>query len=102
MQQEIRLKLKAFNSQIIDKATLDIIAVISRINKKFRGPIPLPNRVLKFIVNKSPHVYKKSREQFEIRHHTRLIIINSSTEIVDALMKLNIAFGVDIQVKING
>ena len=99
--QEIRLKLKAFDHKMLDRAVLDIVSAISRIGANFKGPIPIPNKILKFTVNKSPHVNKKSREQFEIRHHSRLIIMNSSPEIIDTLMKLNITAGVDIQVKIN-
>ena len=101
MKQKIRLKLKSFDHKILDKAVKDVIFIMSKINVNFVGPIPIPNRILKFTVNKSPHVNKKSREQFEIRHHFRLIIIDSLPDTIDSLMKLDIAAGVDIQVKIN-
>jgi small subunit ribosomal protein S10 len=101
MKQKIRLKLKSFNYKILEKAIKNIIFTISKIGSNFVGPIPIPNRILKFTVNKSPHVYKKSREQFEIRHHFRLIIIDSLPEVIDVLMKLNIAVGIDIHVQIN-
>jgi len=101
MQKEIRLKLKSFDYKIIDKALLNIISAISVKKIHFKGPISIPNKILKFIVNKSPHVHKKSREQFEIRRHSRLLIIESSPDVINILTKLNISGGIDIQVKIN-
>ena len=101
IKQEIRLKLRSFDHKVLDKSVVYILKRLSRIQATFKGPIPIPNKINKFTVNKSTHVFKESREQFEIRHHSRLIIVYSSTQVLDMLMKLNIASGVDIQVKVN-
>jgi len=101
-QQTIELKLKAFEPRVLDRAVKDIVDTISRIGSRFKGPIPMPMKINKFTVNRSPHVDKKSREQLEIRNHTRLLIIEASPQTVDALMKLDIAAGVDIKIKMRG
>lgn len=101
-QQSIELKLKAFESGILDKAVAEIVDTISRIGARYKGPIPMPRKITRFTVNRSPHVDKKSREQFEIRDHYRFLIIEASPQTVDALMKLDIAAGVDIQIKMKG
>ena len=98
---DIRIRLKAFDNKILDSSTSDIINTAKRTGAKVRGPIPLPTRLEKFTVNKSPHIDKKSREQFESRTHKRLIdIIEPTPQTVEALMKLDLASGVDVEIKI--
>ena len=98
---DIRIRLRAFDSKILDISTSDIINTAKRTGAKVRGPIPLPTRLEKFTVNKSPHIDKKSREQFEIRTHKRLLdIIDPTPQTVDALMKLDLSAGVEVDIKI--
>ena len=98
---DIRIRLRAFDSKILDNSTADIINTAKRTGAKVRGPIPLPTRLEKFTVNKSPHIDKKSREQFEIRTHKRLLdIIDPTPQTVDALMKLDLSAGVEVDIKI--
>lgn len=98
--QKIRIWLKAFDHRVLDQSTLDIVSTAKRTGALVRGPIPLPLRISRFTVNRSPHVDKKSREQFEIRTHKRLIdILDPTPQTVDALMKLDLASGVDIKIK---
>ena len=98
---DIRIRLKAFDNKILDTSTSDIINTAKRTGAKIRGPIPLPTRFEKFTVNKSPHIDKKSREQFEIRTHKRLIdIVDPTPQTVDALMKLDLSAGVEVDIKI--
>ncbi len=98
---DIRIRLKAFDSKILDASTSDIINTAKRTGAKIRGPIPLPTRLEKFTVNKSPHIDKKSREQFEIRTHKRLLdIIDPTPQTVDALMQLDLSAGVEVDIKI--
>ena len=98
---DIRIRLRAFDSKLLDSSTSDIINTAKRTGAKIRGPIPLPTRLEKFTVNKSPHIDKKSREQFETRTHKRLIdIIEPTPQTVEALMKLDLASGVDVEIKI--
>lgn len=98
--QKIRIKLKAFDHRLLDKSTQDIVNTVKRTGAGVRGPIPLPLRLERFTVNRSPHVDKKSREQFEIRTHKRLIIIDPTPQTVDALMKLDLAAGVEVDIKL--
>ena len=99
--QDIRIRLRAFDSKILDLSTFDIINTAKRTGAKVRGPIPLPTKLEKFTVNKSPHIDKKSREQFEIRTHKRLLdIIDPTPQTVDALMKLDLSAGVEVDIKI--
>ena len=100
--QTIKLRLRAFESKILDLSVKDIVNTLSRINATFRGPIPIPNKINKYTLNRSTHVNKKSREQFEIRSHTRLIMITSTPETIESLGKLDIAAGVDIDIKMIG
>jgi small subunit ribosomal protein S10 len=100
--QLIKLRLKAFESRVLDKSVKDIVSTLNRINSNFYGPIPMPRKIKKFTVNRSTNVDKKSREQFEIRSHSRVLLIESAPETVEALMKLDIAAGVDIQIKMIG
>ena len=98
---DIRIRLKAFDNKILDNSTSDIINTAKRTGAKVRGPIPLPTKLEKFTVNRSPHIDKKSREQLEIRTHKRLLdIIDPTPQTVDALMKLDLSAGVEVEIKI--
>ena len=99
--QNIRIRLKAFDHRVLDQSTGEIVNTAKRTGAQVRGPIPLPNRIQKFTILRGPHVDKKSREQFEIRTHTRLLdIIDPTPQTVDALMKLDLAAGVDVEIKL--
>ena len=99
--QNIRIRLKAFEHRVLDQATSEITSTAKRTGARVRGPIPLPTRIEKFTVLRSPHIDKKSREQFEIRTHKRLLdIIDPTPQTVDALMKLDLAAGVDVEIKL--
>ena len=99
--QNIRIRLKAFDHRILDQSTHEIVNTARRTGAKIRGPIPLPTSLNRFTVLKGPHVDKKSREQFEMRTHKRVLdIIESTPQTVDALMKLDLASGVDVEIKI--
>lgn len=102
-EQRIRIRLKAFDHRILDQSTSQIVNTAKRTGARIRGPVPLPRRIQRFTVNRSPHVNKKSREQFEIRTHKRLIdIIDPTPTTVDALMKLDLAAGVSVEIKLAG
>ena len=99
--QNIRIRLKAFDHRILDSSTEEIVNTAKRTGAQVRGPIPLPTRIEKYCVLRSPHIDKKSREQFEIRIHKRLLdIIDPTPQTVDALMKLDLAAGVDIEIRL--
>jgi small subunit ribosomal protein S10 len=99
--QTIRIRLKAFDHRILDASTREICATGRRTGAVVRGPIPLPTRIERYTVNRSPHIDKKSREQFEMRTHMRLIdIVDPTPQTVDALMKLDLAAGVDVEIKL--
>jgi len=99
--QNIRIRLKAFDHQILDSSTGEIVSTAKRTGATVRGPIPLPTRIEKYCVLRSPHIDKKSREQFEIRIHKRLLdIIDPTPQTVDALMKLDLAAGVDVEIRL--
>ena len=99
--QNIRIRLRAYDRKLLDTSTSDIINTANRTGAKVKGPIPLPTRIEKFTVNKSPHIDKKSRDQFEIRTHNRLLdIIDPTPQTVDALMKLDLSAGVEVDIKI--
>ena len=99
--QNIRIRLKAFDHRVLDQSVREIVGTAKRTGARVRGPIPLPNRIERFTVNRSPHIDKKSREQFEIRTHRRLLdIVDPTPQTVDALMKLDLAAGVDVEIKI--
>ena len=99
--QNIRIRLKAFDHRVLDASTREIVSTAKRTGAQVRGPIPLPTRIDKFTVNRSPHIDKKAREQFEIRTHKRLLdIVNPTASTVDELKKLNLPAGVDITIKI--
>jgi len=99
--QNIRIRLKAFDHRILDNSTKEIVNTAKLTGATIRGPVPLPTRIEKFTVNRSPHVDKKSREQFEMRTHLRVLdIVDPTPQTVDALMKLDLASGVDIEIKL--
>ena len=99
--QTIRIKLKAYDHHLIDKSTERIVRTAKTTGAVISGPIPLPTRRTVYTVLRSPHVDKKSREQFETRIHKRLIdILNASPKTVDALMKLELPAGVDVEIKV--
>ena len=100
--QSIRIRLKAFDHKLIDTSTLEIVETAKRTGAQIRGPIPLPTRKERFTVLISPHVNKDARDQYEIRTHKRLLDIVEPTEkTVDALMKLDLAAGVEVQISLN-
>ena len=99
--QNIRIRLKAFDHRILDQSTNEILNTAKRTGANVRGPIPLPTNMRRFTVLRGPHVDKKSREQFEMRTHKRLLdIIDPTPQTVDALMKLDLAAGVDVEIKL--
>ncbi|HMV45207.1 MAG TPA: 30S ribosomal protein S10 [Leptospiraceae bacterium] len=98
--QRIRVKLRAFDHKLVDQSTYEIVATAKRTGATVSGPIPLPTKVEKFTILRSPHVNKKSREQFEMRTHKRLIdILNTNEDTVEALMKLQLPAGVSVDIK---
>ena len=98
--QKIRLTLKSYDHQLLDKAVKLIVSTVKRTGSNLVGPVPLPNKRHCFTVLKSPHVDKKSREQFELTTHRRILdIVAPSDQTMEALMKLNISSGVDVEIK---
>jgi small subunit ribosomal protein S10 len=100
-EQKIRIRLKAYDHKLLDQSVGEIVDTAKRTGAKVVGPIPLPTRINKYCVLRSPHVDKKSREQFEIRTHKRLLdILEPTQQTIDALMKLDLSAGVDIEIKL--
>ncbi len=100
---KIRIRLKAFDYRILDQSATEIVDTARRTGAKIAGPIPLPTAVSRYTVNRSPHIDKKSREQFEMRTHKRLLdILEPTSQTVDALMKLELPVGVDVEIKAFG
>ena len=100
--QNIRIKLKAFDHKLIDQSALEIVETAKRTGARVRGPIPLPTKMERFTILISPHVDKDARDQYEIRTHKRIMdILDPTDKTVDALMKLDLAAGVDVQIKLN-
>ena len=98
--QKIRLTLKSYDHQLLDKAVKQIVLTVKRTGSQLVGPVPLPNKRRCFTVLRSPHIDKKSREQFELTTHRRILdIVSPSDQTMDALMKLNISSGVDVEIK---
>ncbi len=98
---KIRIRLRAYDHQLLDQSVTDIVDTARKTGARVVGPIPLPTRVNKYTVLRSPHVNKKSREQFEVRTHKRLLDIQDPTQqTVDALMKLDLSPGVDVDIKL--
>ena len=97
---KIRIRLKAFDHQLLDKSASDIVETAKRTGARVAGPIPLPTHISRYTVLRGPHVDKKSREQFEIRTHKRLLdILEPTQQTLDALMKLDLSAGVDVEIK---
>ncbi|MCE5256690.1 MAG: 30S ribosomal protein S10 [Spirochaetaceae bacterium] len=100
MKDRIRVKLRGFDVRLVDDSASSIVKTVQHAGAKVSGPIPLPTTINKFTVLRSPHVHKKSREQFEMRTHKRLIdIMEPTPEVMDALMKLELPAGVDVEIK---
>ncbi len=101
MTQKIRIRLKGYDHRLLDQSTVEIMDTAKRTGARVSGPIPLPTSTNRWTVLRSPHVDKKSREQFEIRTHKRLMdILDPTPQTVDALMKLDLAAGVDVEIKL--
>jgi small subunit ribosomal protein S10 len=99
--QKIRIRLKAYDHTLLDQSTTEIVDTAKQTGAKVAGPIPLPTQTSRFTVLRSPHIDKKSREQFEIRTHKRLLdILDPTQQTVDALMKLELSAGVDVEIKL--
>ena len=99
--ERIRIRLKSFDHRMIDRAASDIVGTARNTQAKIIGPIPLPTKIRKYTVLRSPHVNKKSREQFETRTHKRLIdIVQATPQTVDSLMKLDLPAGVEVEIKV--
>ena len=99
--EKIRIRLRAFDHGLLDQSTREIVSTANRTGAQVIGPIPLPTRIEKFTVNRGVNIDKKSREQFEIRTHKRVLdIIDPTPQTVDALMKLDLAAGVDVEIKV--
>ncbi len=99
--QKIRIRLKAYDHRILDQSIKEIVSTAQRTGARVSGPIPLPTRMSRYTVLRSPHVDKKSREQFEVRTHARLLdILQPTPQTVDALMRLDLPAGVDVEIKL--
>ena len=100
--QKIRIKLKAFDHRMIDRSASEIVDTAKRTGAIVKGPIPVPTRIERFTLLSSPHVNKKARDQYEIRTHKRIMdIVDPTEKTVDALMKLDLAAGVDVEIKLS-
>jgi small subunit ribosomal protein S10 len=103
MASKIRIRLKAFDHAVLDQAAADIVRTVEKTGAQVSGPIPLPSRIERWTVLRSPHIDKKSREQFELRTHKRLLDISDSRpQTMDALTKLDLPAGVDVEIKVQG
>jgi len=101
MAQDIRIRLKAFDHRLLDTASSEIVSTAKRTGSQVRGPVPLPTRIEKFCVLRSPHIDKGSMEQFEMRTHKRVLdIVEPTPQTIEALMKLDLAAGVDVEIKL--
>ena len=99
--QKIRIRLQAYDHAVLDHSAKEIVNTAKRTGAQVLGPVPLPRRIERFTVNRSPHIDKKSREQFEVRTYKRLLdIVQSNAATVDALMKLDLAAGVNVEIKL--
>ena len=100
--QKIRIRLKAFDHRLIDRSAAEIVDTAKRTGALVKGPIPLPTKIERFTLQRSPHADKKARDQFEIRTHKRIMdIVEPTDKTVDALMKLDLAAGVDVEIKLS-
>lgn len=101
MKDNIRIRLRAFDHRLLDQSTKEIVDTAKRTGAQVAGPIPLPTRINKYTVNRSPHVDKKARDQFEVRTHKRMLdILNPTQNTVDTLMRLDLPAGVDVEIKV--
>ena len=101
LKQKIRIRLRAYDHRVLDQCTSEIVSTAKRTGARVKGPIPLPTRIERFTVLRSPHIDKKSREQFEIQTHKRVMdILDPTPQTVEALMKLDLAAGVDVEIKL--
>jgi len=101
MQQRIRISLQAFDSRLLDQSVKEIVDTVKRSGARISGPVPLPNRINRFTVLRSPHADKKSREQFEIRNHKRLIdILQPTQKTLDSLTEIDLPAGVHVEIKL--
>ena len=102
MSQKIRIRLKAYDHRLLDQSVGEIVDTVKRTGASLVGPVPLPTSINKYTVLRGPHIDKKSREQFEIRTHKRFVdIMDPTQQTVDALMKLELAAGVDVEIKLS-
>ncbi|MDD5773617.1 MAG: 30S ribosomal protein S10 [bacterium] len=100
MAEKIRIKLKAFDHRLLDQSVKEIVKTVKKTGARISGPVPMPTEINRWTVLRSPHVDKKSREQFEMRTHKRVVdILDPNPQTVDALMKLDLATGVDVEIK---
>ena len=100
MAEKIRIKLKAFDHRLLDQSVKEIVKTVKKTGARISGPVPMPTEINRWTVLRSPHVDKKSREQFEMRTHKRVIdILDPNPQTVDSLMKLDLATGVDVEIK---
>ena len=100
IQQDIKIRMEAYDHEALDKSASELVDTAKRTGARVQGPIPLPTRIERYTVLRSPHIDKKSREQFEIRTHKRLLdIFEPTSQTVDALMKLELPAGVDVEIK---
>jgi len=100
MKDKIQIRMEAYDHEALDQSGLEIVETAKRTGARVAGPIPLPTRIERYTVNRSPHIDKKSREQFEIRTHKRLLdILEPTQQTLDALMKLDLSAGVDVEIK---
>ncbi len=103
MSERIRIRLKAYDHRVLDQSVRDIVDAVRRTGGRVAGPVPMPTRIERYTVLRSPHIDKKSREQFEMRTHKRLLdILEPTSQTVDALMKLDLPAGVDVEIKAFG
>jgi small subunit ribosomal protein S10 len=99
--QDIRIRLRAFDHRLLDQAAVEIVNTAKRTGSQVRGPVPLPTRIERFTVLRSPHIDKKSQEAFEMRTHKRVLdIVEPTAQTIEALMKLDLAAGVDVEIKL--
>ena len=101
IQQDIKIRMEAYDHEALDKSALELVDTAKRTGARVQGPVPLPTRIERYTVLRSPHIDKKSREQFEIRTHKRILFISEPTaKTIDAISKLNLPAGVDIRIKV--
>jgi small subunit ribosomal protein S10 len=99
--QNIKIRMEAYDHEALDKSALELVDTAKRTGARVKGPVPLPTRIERYTVLRSPHIDKKSREQFEIRTHKRILFISEpTTKTIDAISKLNLPAGVDIKIKV--